>query len=482
MALDPSIPLSTSRIPQSPSIGESLLGVGRLNALAAETQSRQADTQIKQFELAHAKRQEQADQVLAGAMQRAIVTDAQGRTSYNTDALAKEILNSPYASYWPKMEGDLAESHRKIEQAKSATVDRETKEQDLAGTWGLQANALLDSGADADVVAHQLASKVALAVHEGVVPREHAVGLLAGYDPQDPESLKRVTGALVAASEKATRTAADLANKKSQDAARQSLEDERREKARAIKIGNASKQLYQAGQQGQAQYARVWNGLPADLQAQFDTPDAFDAKLTARRSLEVGMTPAQIQTRTDVEQGQRLTDEDRDEARRARERDHRETEADRKASLALSREEFDWRKTHGTDKGGEDDVFTAANKRGYDAFEKTYAAAHPKPTTNFDPDGNPTQKPPAPPSMEKWAVMTSAERQGVLRDPKARISDAEMDRRLTARQASPGMAHQITREQRVAPKYHTGQKLTNPKTGQTVTVGKVYPDGTFDPE
>lgn len=86
--------------------------------------------------------------------------------------------------------------------------------------------------------------------------------------------------------------------------------------------------------------------------------------------------------------------------------------------------------TAATDQTG---VYGTATKRGYDAFVESYKMRNPdKKPDRF---GNPIAVPnwPAPPSLEKWYAMTPEERQRALADPKARITDEEMRKRLAAK-------------------------------------------------
>lgn len=117
----------------------------------------------------------------------------------------------------------------------------------------------------------------------------------------------------------------------------------------------------------------------------------------------------------------------------------------------------------------------------YQEFFKVYNRAYPTPTqTERDyaaARGESAARTPPPPSLEKWKVMTSEERQRVLANPSDRITDAEMLKRqktAPAKVAAPPEPGEDTQALQV------GQIVT--ARGQQVRITKVYPDGSFDAE
>lgn len=139
----------------------------------------------------------------------------------------------------------------------------------------------------------------------------------------------------------------------------------------------------------------------------------------------------------------------------------------------------------------------------YAQFARTYRGQHPAPTAaerqndatmrSLSPNTElpPLETPPPPPSYDKWKVMTPEERQGVIQNPGARITDAEMAKRRSAPK-EPGTGRQMmTETRRTAPKKpFTTEQVTGFLKGQakgkryTMTDGTQWdylPDGTIKP-
>lgn len=77
----------------------------------------------------------------------------------------------------------------------------------------------------------------------------------------------------------------------------------------------------------------------------------------------------------------------------------------------------------------------------YDEFFKNYTRRYPVPSRADEAAAlaagqEPPTRPPSPPSLEKWSVMTPEERAGVLANPVNRIDDAEATRRMRAQPAA----------------------------------------------
>lgn len=139
-------------------------------------------------------------------------------------------------------------------------------------------------------------------------------------------------------------------------------------------------------------------------------------------------------------------------------------------------------------------VETAARAE-YAQFARTYRQQHPAPTAaerqndtvlRSLPNTNlpPLETPPPPPSYDKWKVMTPEERQGVIQNPGARITDAEMAKRRTAgpakaKGAAPAAKKAFTPQQ--VEGFLKGQAKGKRYTMTDGTQWDYLPDGTIKP-
>jgi hypothetical protein len=117
---------------------------------------------------------------------------------------------------------------------------------------------------------------------------------------------------------------------------------------------------------------------------------------------------------------------------------------------------------------------------------------------NADPKMKPENRipelpePPAAPSLPKWSVMTPEERQAVIQNPAARITDAEMTKRQKAAAAKPAAGETPAAETPKAKEKFSATQVAGflkgqePKTGRrkvTLTDGTVWivhPDGQYE--
>jgi hypothetical protein len=129
------------------------------------------------------------------------------------------------------------------------------------------------------------------------------------------------------------------------------------------------------------------------------------------------------------------------------------------------------------DKGNVDTV------RAYEQFLSVWDRAYPKPSAGaIDADGNPLPTPPAPPTLDKWAVMTPAERQAVIKNPQSRIDDAEMTTRMGG--AVKPVQTPSASSGKVPAAIAAFLKGKTPNKRYTLTDGSVWdvlPDGTIRP-
>lgn len=123
----------------------------------------------------------------------------------------------------------------------------------------------------------------------------------------------------------------------------------------------------------------------------------------------------------------------------------------------------------------------------YQEFFKVYNRSYPAPSAQERANAQlmgEELKPaaPAPPSFEKWKVMTPEERQGVLANPAARITDEEMSKR--AKSAPSTAAKPDAKSTSVPPAVATALKGKKPNTRYKLTDGSVWDvlaDGSIRP-
>lgn len=439
MSLVDAIPQTIKQIGQargrgalaSGNYGRSIADIGKMVSGLPQKQRQQ---EMQELELSKARREEQAEIAITQAMQSALTPDG----SIDTEKLGAALAGGPGAAAFPKLSQAVAqmqEAKLKLQQSKINLQEAET---DHLGALGHAAE-LKEPGDQAGF----LVAGIAAGIKSGVITPDRGRALMADLldDGGQPDPAK-VSSALKdlqnLSKEQRTLAATDAAKKASAESA-QALADERAAKTLQQRLSNVSKQL--GGTRDKAAYERVFRGLPADLQGYFDAPDAW-SKDSSQRALDLMLTPDQA------------ADNARNTRQDAETRRHN-VEMETSARIRANRTG----KT-GDDGEGEDEV-SAGQKRAYDLFVENYLKRHPQERreevsdglggttvrivpveTDTDEDIEVTdpvsgKKTTAkkkvralpPPAIDKWLAMTATERQGVLNDPTARITDAEMLRR-----------------------------------------------------
>jgi hypothetical protein len=265
-----------------------------------------------------------------------------------------------------------------------------------------------------------LLAGVASRVKKGLMTQEEAAPIVAGLmgdDGQpDPEKVKGTIARLKAASKEQrtladtdTRAAANAENAATSKAQRDEITAERKQKTA---LTNYASQLTKTT--SQAQYARVYAGIPDDLKPYFDAPEEWTPQSRIRAN-DALLTPEQREAKRTRD----INEVDKAAAAAETKRYHDATIAARNRGIDVQAGK--------TGKAGAA-TSNAGEVREYNAFVKSWTERYPKPAgaNAFDADGNPKPAPPAPPSLQKWSVMTPAERERVLSEPGSRIDDAEM--------------------------------------------------------
>ncbi len=446
-----------------------------------QMQIRQQQMEAGALELADKKRAAAADAALGNAFSTALNPDG----SVNIPQLTQHLAGTPAASSIPKIVEQLnrmQESGINLQEsgAKLATARNTADESDRDELGALAAAA--SAAPDADTQAGIILTGIASRVKRGRMTQEDATpiiaGMMADVDGQgpsqpDPEKVASTLKQLTQASKEQRTLAASDAQKEAAAESARALAAERTAntdaKALQTKLQNISSQL--ANTTTKEQYTRVYQGIPADVKAYFDSPDEWTKDSPARAS-DVLLTPEQ----REMKRSREATAADRQATLTETTQHHRDTIAarDRATAARLAREK---------------EPSNIENVRAYEQFVNVWDRTYPKPAAGaVDANGDPLPKPPAPPSLEKWTVMTPAERQRVISEPGTRITDAEMTKRANAAKHAPATPKPAA-SAAVPPNVTAAlQGLPRPKAGEISihtlsdgSVWQVFPDGTIRP-
>lgn len=413
--------------------GQSLASIGQMvSTIPAQMQQQTAlegqqrrgaqQEQLNAMEIADKQREQAADSAINNAMSSALSADG----SLDVGKLQAALAGTPAASRLPQILTAVNAMNKTTLDLQKSGLDVAEAEADHMGA--LAAAAL--AAPDADGRASIITAGIAQGQRAGLIDPAHArasVSRMLGDDGlPDPAKVDAVLQELQAHSSKQRTLKSNEAENAAQTAAAKALTADRETDTQIAKdkaaLENFSAQLGRATTK--EQYARIFAGVPANLKDRFDAPEAFDQKTTPRRSLEASMTAAELERK----RADDLINADRDTDNAEVHRHNLETEATARVTANRPRE--------GSAQTGE---FSTDAKRGYDAWVENYKTRYPTETlqtvTKYGQET--TEKRPVagvkpPPSMAKWQAMTPAEREAVLANPNARISDAE----LAARQAS----------------------------------------------
>lgn len=444
--------------------------------LEAQTQVRQQQMEMGALELADKKRAMAADEALSQAMAQALSADGM----IDPQKLTQHLAGTPAASKLPEILQRLNQFQKSSIDLRVSQSAADEADRDEMGSLAAAADA---AGEDPETQAGVILTGIASRVKRSKMTAEEAnpiiAGLLGDDGSPDPAKVKSTLAKMKAASKEQRQLSATDAAREAQTEDAISRRADRTEVTAQRKLvdglTNYSRQL--GATTDQARYARVYQGIPETLKGYFDPPDAWSPE-SARHASEVLLSPDQRADNARQAETARQTAADRtaDNARQdtaaAETRRHNlkteETSAERERRLKAS---------GGAGSGNEDGVYSTTSKRGYDAFVENYEKRYPPKPKEKAPDATgftpapvsqagdidlPADRPP-PPSLEKWYWMSDRERQAVIANPNARITDAELLRRQETGDVEPQPTAQ-------SPQPQTSAK---PGAGKVVTIAQV---------
>lgn len=417
----------------------------QVDALRGQQLQRGAqDLQAGDLDLQAKRRQAAADQAIQNAMSAALNPDG----TVDAAKLTQHLAGTPAASALPEILQHLTAMQKSTVDLKLASTNLDDAERDEMGALAAAAEAAgTDPETQASILLTGIASRVKRQRMSNADANPIIAGLLGDDGAPNPTGVKSTLARMKAASKEQrvldasdSQKEASTEDAKARAAARKEATDQ---KTLQDALSNLSRQLARTGT-NKAQYTQVFRGVPTQYQSYFDAPENWTTD-SAERAADVMLTADQRQSKR---HDQAL--ETDAVARREETASHNralEDAATVRADSTIDRKQ-------------------AEQHKRYDEFTKVWEAAYPKPTAAELALADPTKPlpppPPAPPTFEKWSVMTQAERQAVLKNPNARINDAEMTRRA-------GAAPAVAAATAAPPPPAASGKPTAPDVKKTVT-------------
>lgn len=397
-----------------------------------QMQIRQQELETGALTLQQKKRDMAASQALDSAMAQALAPDG----TIDPQKLTQHLAGTPAASKIPDILQHLTAMQKSTVDLKQATLNVDESERDEMGSLAAAAEA---AGDDADTQAGVLLTGIASRVKRGRMTQEDATPIISGLmadvggegpSQPDPEKVKATIARMKTASKEQRTLAATDAQKRAAAESAEALAEDRKAQTEQRKVVNYARQL--AGAENKAIYTRIYQGVPPALREYFDAPEAWTPE-SSQHAADVTMTPAQVEQR-----------------RHDREAEQRQREADAETKRYHTEEIAARDRATAARVKAAKDPSNIENVRAYEQFLSVWDRTYPK-LSNEDRatalaewedahdklkgeakarDVKPSFTAPTPPSLEKWTVMTPAERQRVISEPGSRITDAEMARRL----------------------------------------------------
>lgn len=401
-----------------------------------QEQVRQQQLQIQQGQLKEQQRKQAADDALNTAMSQALTPEG----DVDLALLGSHLKGTPGMSEFPALVQHFTAMKTSAAQLKGQQFKNASDEADYMGSLAAGSDAFTSPEDKAGALAAGLAS----AVKQGLLPPEQAHEILNGMigddGAPDPVGVSSTILKLRQTSDAQRKLDDDHArtNALNQASIAQAEETGRKssEEKAATRLANYSAQLGAAT--SKTGYAMVYRGVPDDLKDRFDAPEAFDPKTSPQRARFAAMSAKEQQDAIHAIAAERSAEQ------------LRAIEVAREKRLAAG----------GAEETPAEKRETAAYKQYVSDYEhaQTEARMRSGTTMTIGPDQMPVTTSNAgpytpPPSLEKWKAMTPSERQAVMTNPNARITDAEM-----ARRSGGGTAP--------AASSATGVIVTNPTTGQ----------------
>lgn len=432
--------------------GQSIADIGqliaRIPAQNAERRSRALKDEVNQLELTTAKRKAAADIAIQNAMSQALGPDGE----IDEQKMAAHLAGTPAASQLPqiidsftKMKANrlgLEEGQVNLQNAK--LKGKEAEDDEIGQVAHIAAQ--VDSPDDQ---AGLLATGIASSIARGRITKERGNELLAnvlGDDGNpDPMKVKQAITTMTAGSKEQRTLASTEAQRRNSEentaslkAQREALTEDRKAVAAERALKNYAAQLASATTQDR--YARIYQGIPEEQQAYFDTPETWTPDSSAHAGT-VMMTPAERESmRRDADtanyrerelgvQGKNA-EANMLRARASAARVPAETDApeykrykDFAAQYEKARDEERQRTPMVYDEAGQQAIAD------HEAAKRRNPNIKPLDMSMFTKVKGEAATYQPPPSFEKWQAMTAPERAAVMTTPSARISDAELAKR-----------------------------------------------------
>lgn len=418
--------------------GQSIADIGQMVGQIPEqmrvNRSRAMQEQLQTLHLAQAKREEAADLAIQNATTAALLPDG----TVDPAKLAQHLAGTPAASKLPA----IMDSFNKITENKlrlqQQIINTQEAEDDAIGSIVHAA----DQAEHPEDKAALMATGFASGRQTGTIRKERANQLLAEIlkddGTPDPEKVGPAIKRHLAGSKEQRTLAMTEAQKESAAESAKALKEQREATTAQHALQNYANQLTSTTTRDR--YARIYQGIPAEMRGYFDAPEEWTPD-SSRHAGTVMLTPTEREAiRRDTATA------DRDKA----------TAAYREEQLDIARQNADANSTRAETAAATAAATAAKPKdtaddpeyRRYKDFAAQYENAQQEARMRAAPrlgaDGYPIgdagkdiapYQPP--PSFEKWQAMSPGERAAVLRDPNARINDAELSRRRGGAQAAP---------------------------------------------